>query len=128
MSGWSMRSNSTSSGPGVAGYAYLASAHGQPSTGSFAKRPILGQSPKNNVVLIHEMGCLNLYHTFQGGCKNDDCLTDGDQVCDTPPDQVTFSACAYNSCGTDADDASANNPFTSDMADMTENYMDYSPF
>ncbi|MEZ4954494.1 MAG: M43 family zinc metalloprotease [Saprospiraceae bacterium] len=121
--------NSTSSGPGVAGYAYLASAHGQPFDGIVCEAAYFGTSPKNNVVLIHEMGhFLNLYHTFQGGCKNDDCLTDGDRVCDTPPDQVTFSACGFNSCETDVDDASANNPFTSDMADMTENYMDYSPF
>ncbi|MEL6867764.1 MAG: M43 family zinc metalloprotease, partial [Bacteroidota bacterium] len=32
---------------------------------------------------------LGLYHTFQGGCTNNDCTTDGDRVCDTPPDQST---------------------------------------
>lgn len=71
---------------------------------------------------------LNLLHTFQGGCPNGDCLTNGDQVCDTPPDQVTFSACGYNSCATDTDDTSPNNPLTFDVVDRTENYMDYSPF
>ena len=116
-------------GPGVIGYAYLASAHGKPYDGIVCEAGYFGTSPKNNAVLIHEMGhYLNLYHTFQGGCENDDCLANGDRVCDTPPDQVTFSACGFNSCDTDADDASTNNPLTTDVPDLTENYMDYSPF
>ena len=121
--------NNSSSGPGVIGYAYLASSHGEPFDGIVCEADFFGTSPQKNVVLIHEMGhYLNLYHTFQGGCPNDDCLSSGDRVCDTPPDQVTFSGCYYNSCETDTDDASSNNPFSSDVNDLTENYMDYSPF
>ena len=71
---------------------------------------------------------LNLYHTFQNGCGNTDCLAGGDRVCDTPPDKVTFSTCGFNSCDTDTDDVSSNNPLISDEADRTENYMGYSPF
>ena len=120
--------NSSTSGPGVVGYAYLASAHGEPFDGIVCEADYFGTSPEKNTVLIHEMGhYLNLYHTFQGGCPNSDCLTNGDRVCDTPPDQVTFSACGYNSCDTDADDISPNNPLTTNVADRTENYMDYSP-
>ena len=121
--------SSQSSGPGVAGYAYLASSHGEPFDGIVCEASFFGNSPEKNTVFIHEMGhYLNLYHTFQDGCPNDDCLSSGDRVCDTPPDQVTFSGCEYNSCDTDSDDVSSNNPFSSDLNDLTENYMDYSPF
>jgi gliding motility-associated-like protein len=77
-------------------------------------------------VMAHELGhFLGLYHTFQGGCTNDDCLEDGDRVCDTPPDVGTFTSCPANTCNTDAD-AGLPNPFSSDVDDPTENFMDYS--
>jgi len=40
-------------------------------------------------LVAHEMGhYLSLLHTFQGtNCLNNDCTTDGDLVCDTPPDR-----------------------------------------
>lgn len=88
--------------------------------------------------LIHELGhYFGLRHTFVGNglngtggdCSNDDCLLDGDRVCDTPPDLVGVSAGCWssvNSCSTDADDTSPNNPYTSDVEDNSENYMDYS--
>ncbi|HMY85699.1 MAG TPA: M43 family zinc metalloprotease [Saprospiraceae bacterium] len=70
------------------------------------------------VVTAHETGhYFGLYHTFQGGCKNDDCLIDGDKVCDTPPDgSPSFAPCNTNSCHTD----------TPDLPDDNSNYMDYS--
>ncbi|MCC6725542.1 MAG: hypothetical protein IT258_13620, partial [Saprospiraceae bacterium] len=121
--------SSLSSGPGVAGYAYLASAHGAPYDGLVCEAQYFGQSAAKDAVLIHEIGhYLNLYHTFQGGCPNDDCQTNGDHICDTPPDQATHTGCVNNSCSTDAADATANNPFGTDVNDATENFMDYSPF
>lgn len=44
------------------------------------------------------------------------------------PDQTTFSSCRpnANSCNTDADDPSAFNPFSSDVPDIGQDYMDYS--
>lgn len=126
---WVVQSiNSLSSGPGVAGYAYFPSSHGRPEDGMVCEAQFFGVSPEKEVVFIHEMGhYFGLYHTFEGGCKNDDCLVDGDRVCDTPPDQGKHTACPINSCTTDAD-ALAPNPFTTDVSDMTENFMDYSPF
>ncbi len=87
--------------------------------------------------MAHESGhYLGLFHTFQGGCPNDDCLTSGDMVCDTPPDQNLFNILCFdgtNSCSTDEDDTSDNNPFRAedlgglgDQSDQQTNYMDYS--
>ncbi len=90
-------------------------------------------------LVAHEMGhYFNLDHTFDGGCPNNDCLTNGDRVCDTPPKATAgFNGamnCATpnNGCATDDDDLSANNPFRpvgnggiGDRPDGLENYMDY---
>ena len=79
-----------------------------------------------NNVLTHESGhYLGLQHTWLGGCHNDNCLLDGDYVCDTPPDTST-SVCRGNSCSSDMNDTSGFNPFTMDMDDLP-NYMDYTP-
>jgi gliding motility-associated-like protein len=68
-------------------------------------------------VTAHEMGhYFSLNHTFSGGCTNANCLLDGDQVCDTPPDNSSsFAACNTNSCATDSPD----------LPDDNTNYMDY---
>ncbi|MCC7505333.1 MAG: PKD domain-containing protein, partial [Saprospiraceae bacterium] len=117
---------SASQGPGVAGYAYLPFSHGSPFDGMVCEAEFLGFEPAANAVLIHEMGhYLGLYHTFEGGCPNGDCLLDGDRVCDTPPDQAQHSVCPFNSCNTDAD-APAPNPFSGDVDDLSWNFMDYS--
>ena len=118
--------NSLSQGAGVAGYAFLPSSHGEAEDGIVCEASFLGANPSGNAVLIHELGhYLGLYHTFQGGCPNADCLLDGDRVCDTPPDQAQHSVCPFNSCTTDAD-APAPNPFSTDVDDPTSNFLDYS--
>ena len=125
-------------GCGVAGFAYFPSEHGSNLDGIVLESSFMGPAEGENAVLTHEMGhYLGLYHTFQGGCPNSDCLVDGDRVCDTPPDQTTARpACEVevNSCTSDEDDNSINNPFRSiasggigDQLDMRNNYMDYSP-
>lgn len=120
--------SSLSSGNGVVGYSNFANEHGSSTDGIVVEANMMNGTKNNAAVLIHEMGhYFNLYHTFQGGCKNDNCQIDGDRVCDTPPDNAKHSGCNFNSCSTDADDTSLNNPFKNDVNDFTQNYMDYSP-
>jgi hypothetical protein len=127
---------SQSMGPSVAGYAMMPYTHGATVDGIVMEADFLGENRDGAVVLIHELGhYLGLYHTFEGGCKNDNCEMDGDRVCDTPPDASTAGlSCTgtVNTCTSDEDDASAKNPFRAvalgglgDQPDMHQNYMDY---
>ena len=92
-------------------------------------------------LLCHELGhYLTLAHIFYpetGTCLNNNCLTDGDKVCDTPPKPEAgygSGECGDpgNSCTTDDDDLNSRNPYRpsqnggfGDQPDMLENYMDY---
>ncbi len=79
----------------------------------------------NGPILAHEIGhYLGLYHTFAGGCLNDNRMLDGDMVCDTPPDSSYDFLCPNNTCTSEMADTSGFNPFTTDQADLP-NYMDY---
>ncbi|HEX6427062.1 MAG TPA: gliding motility-associated C-terminal domain-containing protein [Niastella sp.] len=76
-------------------------------------------------LLAHEIGhYLNLAHTFAArDCRNDDCLTDGDMVCDTPPENTIFGGgcnAPQNSCSSDT-----LSGFTTDVNDLPDNFMDY---
>ncbi len=77
-------------------------------------------------LLAHEIGhYLDLAHTFSTTCANNDCMVDGDGICDTPPD-VSKSGCNQNTCDTDTLSNYSNGHFTTDVPDMTSNFMDYS--
>ncbi|UZD23507.1 M43 family zinc metalloprotease [Algoriphagus halophytocola] len=80
-------------------------------------------------LLAHEIGhYFGLKHTWEGmDCKNDDCLVDGDMVCDTPPDKSVSVPCGDNSCDTDVLSNFSNQTFFTDVPDMSSNFMDYSP-
>lgn len=89
-----------------------------------------GGHPQDGIVvagfgylLIHEMAhYLGLYHTYEGfSCLNNNCETDGDRVCDTPPDRfMGASPCSSpsNSCSSDTLSGFAN-----DVPDLSDNYM-----
>jgi len=86
--------------------------------------------PGFGIVLAHEMGhYLGLYHTFEGGCTNNNCLLDGDRVCDTPPDgyDTPVADCSKpsNSCTTDTLSNYSNGFFPRDTTDQVSNFMDY---
>lgn len=127
---------STVVGTGVAGYAYLPSFHGSPIDGVVVEYPFFGGGDHEAKVTAHEVGhYLGLLHTFDGGCANNDCQSQGDRVCDTAPDGSTASSpcgVAPNTCSTDQDDASPNNPFRAialgglgEQTDPYRNYLDY---
>lgn len=69
----------------------------------------------------HEAGhWVGLYHPFQGGCvgnTSSNCLSQGDEVCDTPPVSTATTGCpsARNSCSNDVPN----------LPDLVKNYMDY---
>ncbi|MCB0516863.1 MAG: GEVED domain-containing protein [Chitinophagales bacterium] len=117
----------------VAGFAYFASAHGTFYDGAVMEYTV------GSGVWSHELGhSLNLYHIFQpndgstNNCPaNNNCLLDNDRVCDTPP-TAAYGCTTENSCGTDPDDTSINNPYRpvangglGDVNDIKENYMNY---
>ena len=110
-------------GGGVQGYAFFSSSHGQPNDGTV----MLVNAYKNpqGITLAHELGhAFNVYHTFEGdaggtGCPtNGNCISDGDQVCDTPPHIRSNSDCNFS--GTNGCDGG------SAISLFKNNYMDYS--
>lgn len=121
---------------GLTGYSYSAAAHGKPYDGPVLISSVFGGTSENASYVAHEVGhyldLLDTYYDPPGpkpSCTNNNCLLDGDKICDTPPDSDPLAGSCManqrsNSCSTDADDTSANNPFDTDVQDMYENYMD----
>lgn len=143
----------------VAGFAYMPGAVEQPADGIFIERSALNVNhPDYDAsmnTLAHEMGhYLGLFHTFgicsidylesfpantyiPCSCDNNNCLYNGDMVCDTPPNQLRMGGYSQpwtlNTCATDGIPyyplgTSTNvNPIPemTDPVDPKENYMDY---
>ena len=75
----------------------------------------------NSQTITHEMGhTLSLFHTFQGGCGETDCSTQGDLVCDTPP-TTSDATVGGNTC-------TPVTPYPCGVRPLIENYMDYTLF
>gem|GEM_PF-2079095 len=121
----------------VAGVSTYPANHGRANDGLVLEARDWGTEDCTRLVNpVHELGhYFNLLHTFHEGCQNDDCLADGDRVCDTPPDAEAnvypFNPCLgggfSNSCSSDVNAADPNNPLTEDAPDPDDNFMDYAP-
>jgi len=89
---------------------------------------LASQVAPGTVNIPHEIAhALSVYNTFQGGSvttcpANSNCLTDGDQVCDTPPELQSNFNCpsGTNPC--------TGLPYTADLGgnNVQNNFMDYS--
>lgn len=120
------------------GYATYAGEHGENDDG------VVMRYNAPDGVWIHELGhYFNVRHTNHGSTENscadnDNCLTDGDLVCDTAPHEKNSTGLYYgsgpcynnNSCDEDEDDESDDNPYRpenegglGDWDDPLYNYM-----
>ncbi len=122
---WLVRSIcSTTYGCGVYGYSNYPFAHGSNIDGIVIEAAYVAQIEKITG-LAHEMGhYLGLYHSFEGGCNNNNCMVDGDRICDTPPDKSTAGVPCTETVNTCSSDTQSG-PFTTDQPDMSWNFMDY---
>ncbi len=83
--------------------------------------------PNDSGIITHEAGhFLGLYHTFNGGsvsnCPlNNNCLSDGDKVCDTKAHK-TFSSVPYPCNEAEYNNCELNFPFQNQVS---KNYMNY---
>lgn len=119
--------NFTGSGGIILGYAQF------PGSGSWFTYGIvqrndrwgrIGTSNSDGRTATHEVGhCLNLLHTFQGGCESN-CASTGDRVCDTPPTAQATYNCNLNQ-NTCSNDAAGPSAYNMDVADQIQNYMSY---
>ncbi len=104
------------------GYAAYPAAHGTSYDG-IVLEAITWMHHDCNVrkVILHELGhYFNLKHTWEGNsCNNENCTTDGDGVCDTPPDfdiniypsNPCMQGMPVNTCFSDINPFDPNNPF-----------------
>ena len=76
--------------------------------------------------LSHELGhCFGLFHTFQDGCHSDDCSSNADYCCDTPP--VSEAQWSCNTTQNTCSQVPTNDAYGFDAYDQFENFMSYSP-
>jgi|GEM_PF-2448745 hypothetical protein len=104
---------------GAGAYSSFPWSMGEPSDGIVIMSMSIALGGGNHTLLSHEVGhYLGLYHLMDGdSCKNENCLLDGDKVCDTPPQYFNNYDCNVSSCSSDMDDTTGLSPFTSDVAD-----------
>jgi hypothetical protein len=121
------------------GFAHLPSSHGAPVDGIYVERNTLN-SLQGLKTLVHEMGhYLGLFHTFgicdisiltnqtgpalfpECSCINNNCVFDGDMICDTPP-MLLFDGI---DCSSTFPIQSCSGVFLNQVD--KQNYMDYLP-
>ncbi len=133
---WIVNSINNNGGAGITlGYAYLPyGGGGGDGYGILMRHDWLGTigtaAGGDGATLTHEMGhSLGLSHIFNApwgssdGCHTNDCSSNGDYCCDTPPQEVPNFSCnsTWNSCSS----VPSGDTYGFDTYDQIENYMSY---
>lgn len=134
---WIVNSIDNGGGQGITlGYAYLPYSGVFGGWGILIRHDTFGSIETANGsdgrTLTHEMGhALGLNHIFdsgwgggnQTGCHTNDCTSNGDYCCDTPPQEEANWSCnsTWNSCS----DVPVGDAYGFDAMDQIENYMSY---
>jgi PKD repeat protein len=134
---WVVNSIDNDGGAGITlGYAYLPyGGGGGDGYGILIRQDWLGTigtaAGGDGATLTHEMGhSLGLSHPFNAaswggstGCHTNDCSSNGDYCCDTPPQDVANFSCnaSWNSCN----EIPSGDTYGFDAYDQIENYMSY---
>jgi hypothetical protein len=113
------------------GFAYGPSAHGSDIDGVVIESDYWGTDESTAAVSVryfgYYLGLYDTYRTLSDNCTNDNCLLEGDRVCDTPPDATPGGAICSQTINTCSSDGLSGgpNPFAGvDVEDMYENFMD----
>lgn len=122
----------------IEGYAYPPAWSDSTTDGVVVENAYWGSAPDSQAASIFYVGqYLGLFPTYhERVCPSDDpsqaisCLSHGDKVCDTPPDNTPGGpSCGgaiiqrVNTCNTDLN--LLGTPYTKDVEDMITNFMDY---
>ncbi|GAA4453312.1 hypothetical protein GCM10023092_13400 [Rurimicrobium arvi] len=86
---------------GYGGFAYLYSSAGRRdgTMADISSVTRISAAWGYNYILPHELGhAFSLYHTFEGGCLDTNCLMNGDLICDTEPHTVQGCVSGTNAC------------------------------
>jgi len=116
----------------VNGYGWAPNNHGDVFDGVVIENRLWGVDILNSADAARYTGqYFGLKETYfnagQDGCENINCLLNGDQICDTPPDSDPSGGdCVewMNSCSTEINDTLELSPFEGDVQDIYENIMD----
>ena len=126
---WIVKTITNNNNDETLGFAAFPSDYGKWNDGIVMRKSAIN-GDNDYKIFVHEVGhYFGLLHIFQKGstgcnqdapCKNDNCLEDGDKVCDTAPVSPPIKEATYDGCNSTEDTCPDDN-----MGDDIDNYMSY---